>query len=47
MLAAPLEFGEVMQAGSWKPVTMPARYGERLLACRGAACKLATIQNRA
>jgi hypothetical protein len=26
---------------------MPARYGERLLARRGAAGKLATLQNRA
>ena len=47
MLASGLELGEVMQAGSWKTVTMPARYGERLLARRGAARKLATLQNRA
>lgn len=47
MLAAGLELGEVMQAGSWKSVTMVARYGERLLARRGAARKLATVQNRA
>ena len=47
MIAAGLELGEVMQAGSWKTVTMPARYSERLLARRGAARKLATLQNRA
>lgn len=41
MLAAGLELGEVMQAGSWKTVTMPARYGERLFARRGATRKLA------
>ena len=47
MIAAGLELGEVMQAGSWKTMTMPARYSERLLARRGAARKLATLQNRA
>jgi integrase len=47
MIAAGLELGEVMQAGSWKTVTMPARYSERLLVKRGAARKLATLQNRA
>ncbi len=47
MLAAGLELGEVMQAGSWKSVAMVARYGERLLARRGAARKLAILQNRA
>ena len=47
MLAAGFELPEVMQAGSWKTPTMPARYGERLRAQRGAARKLATLQNRA
>lgn len=47
MLAAGLEMSEVMQAGSWKSVTMVARYGERLLARRGAARKLATFQDSA
>lgn len=47
MLAAGLELGEVMQAGNWKSVAMVARYGERLLARRGAARKLAVLQNRA
>ena len=47
MLAAGLKLGEVMQAGSWRTVTMVARYGELLLAGRGAARKLAVMQNRA
>lgn len=46
MLSAGLELSEVMQAGSWKSVVMVARYGERLLARRGAARKLAALQNR-
>jgi integrase len=47
MFAAGFELLEVMQAGSWKTSAMPARYGERLRAQRGAARKLATLQNRA
>lgn len=47
MFAAGFELLEVMQAGSWKTPAMPARYGERLRAQRGAARKLAAIQNRA
>lgn len=47
MIAAGLELGEVMQAGSWKSVAMVARYSERQRAGRGAARKLAVIQNRA
>lgn len=47
MIAAGLELGEVMQAGSWKSVTMVARYSERQRAGRGAARKLAVLQNRA
>jgi hypothetical protein len=47
MFAAGFELLEVMQAGYWKTPTMPARYGERLRAQRGAARKLATLQNRA
>ncbi len=46
ILAAGLELPEVMQAGSWKSAGWVARYGERLLARRGAARKLATLQNR-
>ena len=44
MLAAGLELGEVMQAGSWKSIAMVARYGERLLARRGAQAGCATKQ---
>lgn len=47
MIAVGLEVGEVMLAGSWKTVSMPARYSERLLARRGDAHKLATLQTRA
>lgn len=47
MFAAELELLEVMRAGSWKTPAMPARYGGRLRAQRGAAQKLATLQNRA
>ena len=47
MISAGLELGEVMQAGSWKSVTMVARYCERQRAGRGAARKLAVLQNRA
>lgn len=46
MLAAGFELPEIMQAGSWKSAAMVARYGERLLVRRGAARKLATLQNR-
>ena len=46
MFAAGFELLEVMQAGSWKTPAMPARYGERLRAQRGAMRKLATLQDR-
>lgn len=46
MFAAGFELLEVMQAGSWKTPAMPARYGERLRAQRGAAYKLAILQSR-
>jgi hypothetical protein len=44
MIALGLELPEIMQAGGWKSPAMPARYGERLLARRGAAAKLAQAQ---
>lgn len=34
------ELGAIMQAGRWKSPTMPARYGERLAAGRGAVAQL-------
>jgi integrase len=46
MIAGGFEIGEVMQAGSWKTTVIVARYSERLLVQRGAARKLATLQNR-
>ncbi len=47
MIAAGFSLPEVMQAAGWKSPAMPARYSEHLLAKRGAAAKLATMQNRA
>ena len=46
MVAAGLELGEVMQAGGWRTPTMVARYSEKQIARRGAAAKLAALQNR-
>ncbi len=46
MIAAGLELGEVMQAGGWRTPVMVARYSENLIARRGAAAKLAALQNR-
>lgn len=47
MLAAGFGVAEIMQAGRWKSAAMPARYGENQMARRGAAAKLAALQNRA
>lgn len=47
MIAAGFSLPEVMQAAGWKSPAMPARYSEHLLAKRGAAAKLAALQNRA
>jgi hypothetical protein len=47
MLAAGLSDSEVRHAGGWASTVMVARYGERLLASRGAAAKLAKAQGRA
>ena len=46
MVAAGLEIVEVMQSGGWKTPVMVARYSEKLSARRGAAAKLAVLQNR-
>lgn len=46
MAAHGIELGGIMQAGRWKTPTMVARYTERLVARRGGAAKLATLQNR-
>lgn len=47
MVAAGLELPEIQQAGGWKSPVMVARYGEKLMARRGAAAKMAVIQGRA
>jgi len=46
MTAAGFGLSEIMQAGRWKSPTMPARYSENQQARRGAAAKLAALQNR-
>ena len=46
MVAAGLELSEIMQAGGWRTPTMVARYSEKQIARRGAAAKLAAIQDR-
>ncbi|MFT8246596.1 tyrosine-type recombinase/integrase [Roseomonas sp. BN140053] len=40
MVAAGEDTAGIMQAGRWKSPTMPARYGERLAAGRGAVARL-------
>ena len=46
MIAASIELPAILQAGRWKSPAMVNRYGERLLACEGAAAQLARIQRR-
>ncbi len=46
MTGAGIEFAAIMQAGGWKSPVMPARYGERLQARRGAMAKLAAMRDR-
>ncbi|WP_158089264.1 site-specific integrase [Magnetofaba australis] len=46
MVNVGLGLPDVMQAGGWKTPAMVARYTERQAAQRGAARKLATLQNR-
>ena len=46
MVAAGIELGEIMQAGSWKTPAMVARYTEMQVAGRGAATKLAARRIR-
>lgn len=47
MLANNIDVASVMQAGRWKDSRMVARYGERVLAKRGAMARLAKAQGRA
>ena len=46
MIAAGIELPAILQAGRWKTAAMVSRYGERLLAGRGAAAQLARLQGR-
>ena len=46
MVAAGIELPAILQAGRWRSAAMVARYGERLLARRGAAAQLARLQGR-
>lgn len=46
LFAINMELAAVMQQGRWKDARMPARYGERMLAKRGAMADLATTQGR-
>jgi len=46
MIAAGIELPAILQAGRWKSASMVNRYGERLLAKRSAAAKLARKQGR-
>ena len=46
MIASGIGIPAIMQAGRWRSVSMVQRYGERLLAERGGAAKLARLQER-
>ena len=46
MIASGIELPAILQAGRWKNTLMVQRYGERLLAKRGAAARLARMQDR-
>ena len=46
MIASGIELAAILQAGRWKSAAMVSRYGERLLASRGAAAQLARMQGR-
>ena len=46
LLALNIDLASVMQAGRWKTNRMPMRYGEHVLAARGAMARAAEIQGR-
>ena len=46
MIAAGIELPAILQAGRWKSTAMVNRYGERLLARRSGAARLARLQDR-
>ena len=47
LLALNMDLSSVMQAGRWKDTRMPMRYGEKVLAGRGAMARAAKEQGRA
>jgi integrase len=47
LLALNMDLPSVMQAGRWKDTRMPMRYGEKVLAARGAMARAAKQQGRA
>lgn len=46
LLALNMDLPSVMQAGRWKDTRMPMRYGEKVLAARGAMARAAKQQGR-
>lgn len=46
LLALNIDLASVMQAGRWKSTAMPMRYGEEVLAGRGAMARAASLQGR-
>jgi hypothetical protein len=46
LLALNIDLSSVMQAGRWADTRMPMRYGERVLASRGAMARAAKSQGR-
>jgi integrase len=47
LLALNIDLSSVMQAGRWRDTRMPMRYGEKVLASRGAMARAAKSQGRA
>jgi integrase len=47
LLALNIDLSSVMQAGRWRDTRMPMRYGEKVLAGRGAMARAAKSQGRA
>jgi integrase len=47
LLALNIDLSSVMQAGRWRDTRMPMRYGEKILAGRGAMARAAKSQGRA
>jgi integrase len=46
LLALNMDLPSVMQAGRWRDTRMPMRYGEKVLAARGAMARAAKSQGR-